>query len=552
MSAVNRSSGWNLLSLFEERLAAHAQKPLFSYLGRNGGVREVFSMQRLHDESAALAAVLQAHGLKGTVVALIYPPGSGFVTAFLASIMAGARPAPLCRARSRDWQSIALTLKHCGATALLLPSGVAESVPAEIRALPGLQILCTDALAGDAREWRRPELSASGTCFIQFTSGSTRTPRGVAISHDNILHNCALIARAFAIEEQDVGVSWLPFHHDMGLIGHVLVPLYCGVHNIVLSPRDFAARPAAWLEAIARSGGSISGAPDFAYALCAERIGQEQAAQLDLSRWRLAYCGSERVNASTMARFTQRFAASGFLPEAVTPCYGMAEATLFVSASRGLKMNAREDGRCDVSVGQLDERRDDPRIRIVSPEARQECAEGEVGEIWVHSRSVAQGYLQPTPAVDDGEISVFNATLERECGYLRTGDLGYVLEDNLYVTGRLKNLIKRRGRSFHAEDIEGEAMALLQGQGIARAVAFDLESQDGAALVLLLELDGSVAAAQVQARLPELQTRLWYTPGILVSRIRLLPERALPLTTSGKLQRARCRERFLAGEFAHV
>ncbi len=548
MSGVHRSSGWDLLSLFEDRLAANAQKPLFSYLGRNGDVREVYTMQRLHEESAALAALLQAHGLKGAAVALIYPPGSGFISAFLASIMAGARPAPLCRARSRDWQSIALTLKHCSAAALLLPSAVAESLPAEIRGLPGLQILCTDRLAGDARQWRRPDVSSADTCFIQFTSGSTRMPRGVAISHDNILHNCALIARAFGIEEQDVGVSWLPFHHDMGLIGHVLVPLYCGVHNIVLSPRDFAARPLAWLEAIARYGGSISGAPDFAYALCVERIGEEQASRLDLSRWRLAYCGSERVNASTMARFTQRFAVSGLCPEAVTPCYGLAEATLFVSACRGLKMHAREDGRCDVSVGQLDARRDDPRIRIVSPDLAAECVAGEVGEIWVHSRSVAHGYLLAADAQDN----VLNATLERESGYLRTGDLGYILEDHLYVTGRLKNLIKRRGRSFHAEDIEGEAMALLQGQGVARAVAFDVESEDGAALVLLLELDGSVAAAQVQARLPELQTRLWYTPGILVSRIRLLPERSLPLTSSGKLQRGRSRELLLAGEFAHV
>ncbi len=548
MSGIHRSSGWDLLSLFEERLATHASKPLFSYLGRNGDARELFSMQRLHQDSAALAAVLQAHGLKGSVVALIYPPGSGFVTAFLASIMAGARPAPLCRARSRDWQSIALTLKHCSAAALLLPSGVAQSLPTEIRELPGLRILCTDALVGEASQWRRPDLSSADTCFIQFTSGSTRVPRGVAISHDNILHSCALIARAFAIEEQDVGVSWLPFHHDMGLIGHVLVPLYCGVHNVVLSPRDFAARPLAWLEAIARYGGSISGAPDFAYALCVERIGQEQASRLDLSRWRVAYCGSERVNASTMARFTQRFAVSGLRPEAVTPCYGMAEATLFVSACRGLKMHAREDGRCDVSVGRLDARRDDPRIRIVGPETAAECDQGEVGEIWVQSQSVAQGYLLAADAEDE----VFNATLAHEGGYLRTGDLGYVLDDNLYVTGRLKNLIKRRGRSFHAEDIEGEAMALLQGQGIARAVAFDVESEDGGALVLLLELDGSVAAAQVQARLPELQTRLWYTPGILVSRIRLLPERSLPLTSSGKLQRGRSRERFLAGEFAHV
>jgi len=548
MNAVQSSSGWDLLSLFEEGLARNAQSPLFSYLGRNGEVRELFTVQRLYSEAAALAAVLQAHGLKGAVVALVYPPGSGFVTAFLAAIMAGARPAPLCRARSRDWQSIALTLRHCAASALLVPSATADSLPAEIRTLPGLQVLPTDTLQGDAAQWRRPAFAPSDTCFIQFTSGSTRTPRGVEISHDNILHNCALITRAFAIEAHDIGVSWLPLHHDMGLIGHVVVPLYTGVPNFFLSARDFAARPAAWLEAVARCHGTISGAPDFAYALCLERVSPEQAAQLDLSRWRVAYCGSERVNAGTMARFAQRFADSGFRQESLLPCYGMAEATLFVSAHRGLKMHSRDDGRCDVSVGELEPRRDDPCIRIVSTVDDEECATGEVGEIWVRSRSVARGYFQDG-AADEG---VFNASLAREGGFLRTGDLGYVQDDNLYVTGRLKNLIKRRGRSFHAEDIEGEAMALLHGHGVARCAAFDLETQDGAALILLLELDGSCAPAQVEARLPELQTRLWYTPGILVSRIRLVPERSLPVTTSGKLQRGRSRERFLAGEFAHV
>ncbi len=548
MSRSHRSSGWDLLSLFEERLEESAEMPLFSYLGRNMDVREQYSVQRLHSEAAALAAVLQAQGLKGSVAALVYPPGSGFVIAFLAVIMAGARPAPLCRARSRDWHSIALTLRQCGAAALLVPSAVADSLPAEILTLRALQVLRTDTLQGDAAQWRRPVLASTDTCFIQFTSGSTRSPRGVDISHDNILHNCALIARAFALEEKDVGVSWLPFHHDMGLIGHVLVPLYSGVHNYFLSARDFAARPASWLEAIARYRGSISGAPDFAYALCVERIAQEQAALLDLSCWRVAYCGSERVSASTMARFAQRFAVSGFMPDSLMPCYGMAEATLFISARRGLQIHERDDGRCDVSVGYLDVQRDDPCIRIVSPQEGAECAQREEGEIWVKSRSVARGYFQ-----DDAiDASVFNAWLEHDSGYLRTGDLGYVLDDNLYVTGRLKNVIKRRGRSFHAEDIEGEAMTLLHGQGVARCVAFDLETQGGPALVLLLGLDGQMEAERVHARLPELQTRLWYTPGILVSRMLLVPERALPVTTSGKLQRDRSRERFLAGEFSHV
>lgn len=546
MSAI----GWDLLSLFEEQVERQGDRPLFSFLSREGDVCEELSFRQLHQHAAALAARMQARGLKGALIALVYPHGSAFVTAFLAAVMAGACPVPLSRTRSRDWLTIERTLRHCSAGALLTTSAVQRNLPLSIHAMPGLQVINTDTCEGEGEgeRWRRPALGAEDTCFIQFTSGSTREPRGVVVSHENVLHNCSLIKRAFAIAEADIGVSWLPFHHDMGLIGHLLVPLYCGVHNYFLSARDFAATPMAWLGALSRYRGSISGGPDFAYELCVERIDEAQVAALDLTAWRVAYCGSERVRASSMARFARRFGASGFSARALFPCYGMAESTLFVCGRSGVQMESRADGQCDVSVGLTDNRQADPLVRIVSQETGHECAEKEEGEIWVRSRSVACGYYRES----DLSAEVFNARLGDETGFLRTGDLGYVSRDNLYFTGRIKNVIKRRGRSFHAEDIEGEVLALLQDQGVARSAAFDLETQDGAVLVLLLELDGTRGSDHVEARLPELQARLWDSPGILVSRIRLVRPYALPVTTSGKLQRGLCRERFLAGGFADV
>jgi acyl-CoA synthetase (AMP-forming)/AMP-acid ligase II len=249
-----------------------------------------------------------------------------------------------------------------------------------------------------------------------------------------------------------------------------------------------------------------------------------------------------------MARFARHFAPCRFSAMALFPCYGMAEATLFVSARPGIHMENRGEGHCDVSIGVTGGKHNDPAVRVVSPETGLECPEGEEGEIWVKSRSVACGYHRESAL----SAQVFNGRLGDETGFLRTGDLGYLSDQNLYFTGSLKNLIKRRGRSFHAEDIEGEARALLRDAGIARSAAFVLETQDGAVLVLLLELDGRQDAEKVAAHLPELQARLWDSPGILVARIKLVRPLALPLTTSGKLQRGVCRERFLAGGFAHV
>lgn len=542
------ASGWDLLSLFEERVAVQGDTPMFSFLGRDGEVSEELTPRQLHEHAAALAVCLQARGLKGALLALIFPHGSAFIVAFLAAVMAGAFPVPLARARSRDWLAIERTLRRCKAGALLTTGAVQRNLPASILDMSGLQVLSTDKLPDERDNWRRPALRPEDTCFVQFTSGSTREPRGVVVSHENILHNCSLIKRAFAIGDDDIGVSWLPFHHDMGLIGHLLVPLYCGVHNYFLSARNFAASPLSWLAAISRYRGSISGGPDFAFALCLERLQEAQTAELDLASWRIAYCGSERVRAASMARFARRFASCGLKASSLFPCYGMAEATLFVSGRAGLQMESRSDGRCDVSIGLTDLEQEDPAIRIVNLGSGRECTEREEGEIWVRSRSVARGYLH------ESEVSaqVFNGSLEGRTGYLRTGDLGYVSDANLYFTGRLKNVIKRRGRSFHAEDIESEALALLQEHGVARTAAFDLDTDDGAVLVLLLELNDTQLREEVEARLPELQARLWESPGILVSRIKLVRPLALPVTTSGKLQRGACRECFLAGGFAHV
>lgn len=542
------STGWDLLSLFEERVGKDPDKTLYSFLSRDGEVNENCSFECLYRDAAALAATLQARGLKGAVVALVYPQGSAFIVAFLAAVMAGACPVPLSRTRSRDWLVIERTLRRCMARALLTTTTVSRNLPASIPAIAGMQVLCSDQHDGDADAWRRPALRAEDPCFIQFTSGSTTEPRGVVISHENILHNCSLIARAFSLTEQDIGVSWLPFHHDMGLIGHILQPLYSAVHNYFLAARDFAAQPGAWLSAVSRYRGTISGGPDFSYALCVDRVPDIQLPALDLRAWRIAYCGSERIRASSMARFERRFATCGFRASSLFPCYGMAESTLFVAGRSGIHMESRADAHCDVSIGVQSTVHADPEIRIVSPQTCAECEEGEEGEIWVKSRSVAQGYHLES----DLSAQIFNARVGAESGFLRTGDLGYLSNRNLYFTGRLKNIIKRRGRSYHAEDIEGEALALLHDGGVARAAAFDLDIEEGAALVLLLELDGSQESSAIVSRLPELQARLWESPGILVSRIKLVRRHALPVTTSGKLQRGQCRQQYLSGGFAHV
>lgn len=538
----------DLLSLFDSRLHSQPDMPLYSFVDRDGVVRQSLTASALFERARDLAEVLQAYGLRRQPVVLLYPHGSEFIVAFFAALLAGAYPVPVARPRGRDWRVLMGIIRASRAGALLTLSATARHLPPELTVGDPLPIVHTDNL--DTRRtdrtarWQRHAPESRDIAFIQYTSGSTSTPKGVEITHSGILHNCELIAQAFACSSADIGVSWLPFHHDMGLIGHVITPLYCGIHNYFLAPSDFAARPVRWLQAISRYRGTISGAPDFAYEHCHSRVTEEELETLDLCSWRLAYCGAQRVSADTLRKFATRFERRGFVGQAMHPCYGLAEATLYVCGRQGLRTHRRQGRfrhteREDVSIGQLNGRVD---IRIVDTEAGREVAEGEIGEILVRSAALGNGYHRD--AVSTAATFDVGAT-----GFLRTGDLGYVHDGNLYFTGRCKTLIKRRGRSFHAEDIEAEVEALLCHKGVERSAAFELSPDAADSLVILLEADGSVAPGIIELSIPELQSRLCQSPGILATDIVVAPRHSLPLTSSGKLQRMRCRERYLAGEY---
>ncbi|MDO8271441.1 MAG: AMP-binding protein [Gammaproteobacteria bacterium] len=539
----------DLLSLFESRLHSQPDMPLYSFLDRDGAVSQSLTVSALFVQARDLAEVLQAYGLKHQPVVLLYPHGSEFIVAFFAALLAGAYPVPVARPRGRDWRVLMGIIRASRAGALLTLSATARHLPAELTVGDPLQIVHTDNLhtrrTDRMARWQRPVPESRDIAFIQYTSGSTSAPKGVEITHAAILHNCELIAQAFACSGADIGVSWLPFHHDMGLIGHVITPLYCGIHNYFLAPSDFAAKPVRWLQAISRYRGTISGAPDFAYEHCHSRVIEEELEALDLRSWRLAYCGAQRVSADTLRKFSARFGRRGFAEQAWHPCYGLAEATLYVCSRQGLHTH-RQQGRLrqtereDVSIGQLDGRVD---IRIVDTEAGGEVAEEEVGEILVRSAALGNGYHRDAVST----AATFDVSMT---GFLRTGDLGYIHEGDLYFTGRCKTLIKRRGRSFHAEDIEAEVEALLCDKGVQRSAAFELNPDAADSLVILLEADGSVDPRLIELSIPVLQSRLCQTPGILATDIVVAPRHSLPLTSSGKLQRMRCRERYLAGDYS--
>lgn len=548
----------DLLSLFESRLHSQPDMPLYSFLDRDGAVRQALTVSALFAQARDLAEVLQADGLRRQPVVLLYPHGSEFIVAFFAALLAGAYPVPMARPRGRDWRVLMGIIRASGAGALLTLSATARHLPAELTVGGPLQIVHTDTVhtrrTDRMARWQRPTPESRDIAFIQYTSGSTSAPKGVEITHAGILHNCALIAQAFACSGADIGVSWLPFHHDMGLIGHVITPLYCGIHNYFLAPSDFAAKPVRWLQAISRYRGTIGGAPDFAYEHCYSRVTEEELEALDLRSWRLAYCGAQRVSADTLRKFAARFERRGFAEQAWHPCYGLAEATLYVCSRQGLHTH-RQQGRLrqaereDVSIGQLDGRVD---IRIVDAEAGCEVAAGEVGEILVRSAALGNGYHKDavsTAATFDAGVAGSGMSGGSMTGFLRTGDLGYLHEGNLYFTGRCKTLIKRRGRSFHAEDIEAEVEALLGDKGVERSAAFELNPDAADSLVILLEADGSVDPRIIELSIPVLQSRLCQSPGILATDILVAPRHSLPLTSSGKLQRTRCRERYLAGDY---
>jgi acyl-CoA synthetase (AMP-forming)/AMP-acid ligase II/acyl carrier protein len=542
----------------------------------------------LDRRARAIAALLQSYGARGERVLLLYQPGLEFITAFFGCLYAGAIAVPAYPPRKKHQTSRIPAIVEDAQAAFVLTT---ENINAKIHSwftqtsdLSSLKILTTDTIIDEvAEDWQEPDVRSHDVAFLQYTSGSTATPKGVMVTHANLLHNLALIQEKFNHTSESRGVIWLPLYHDMGLIGGVLQPLFVGFPVFLMSPAAFLQRPIRWLQAISRYRATTSGGPNFAYELCVNCISCEQRETLDLSSWEVAFSGAEPVRHDILEHFAAAFAFCGFRQEAFYPCYGLAESTLFVSGGHKttppvirafqestLKYNnvletAKDDNDARVLVG-CGSPPPDKMIRIVDPESLSRCEPDQIGEIWVAGPDVAQGYWNRP----EETTRTFRAFLDDtgEGPFLRTGDLGFFRDGELFITGRLKDLIIIRGRNHYPDDIE---WGVTQSSPLIRphsCAAFSITIAGEEQLVVAAEINPrfkdrrksgkhsyrgperrriSDRSLNVETAIENIRHIIAEHHGLQVYAVVLLKAGTIPKTSSGKIQRRACKAAFLDG-----
>ena len=566
MRPIERPLPYSTLTELARYRAIHQPtRKAFTFL-RSETAAAHLTFAELDIRARRIAARLQQHFEPGDRVLLACATELEFITAFFgclyARVVAVLAPPPsgtteVARLKRIAGESGAVGL--CTGTVGFNVGHLGLSLPSLHRQLCCLTITA-DEKAPSPEAWVEPDIDPQSVAFVQYTSGSTGTSRGVMVSHANVLHNQRLMESALDSSGRTRAVSWLPPYHDMGLIGHVVQPLHLGITSVLLSNASFIVKPARWLQAITDHRATISGGPNFAYELCIRRITGDQMRTLDLGCWDVAFNGAEMVRAETLERFADKFAPCGFRREAFVSCYGMTEATLFVSASPTATFPAvcRLDGdalqqhrlrppggdthnvRSVVSCGHAPQQ----RVLIVNPETRTLCPTGRVGEIWIKGESVAPGYWNDAEATR----TTFHAQLagRNDGPYLRTGDLGFIRDGQLYLTGRLHDLVLIGGKHYYPGDIEDAVRAshpaLREGEAAAFSIDFTGESQ----LVVLHELQrrelrrlphADVETAARSAVLAEF--------GVSLQEMIFVPEGTLPKTSSGKIRRHALRDAYL-------
>ena len=557
-----------LVDLLRHRSLHQPAQLAFTFLQDGETESSSLTYQELDRSARAIATQLQSLGASGSLALLLYPPGLEFIAAFFGCLYAGTVAIPAYPPRrnqnmSRLQAIVASSQAAVALTTTSLLTNIREQL-AQNSELAALRWLATDNLASDqALGWQEPALSSDTLAFLQYTSGSTGTPKGVMVSHGNLLHNERMIERAFGHTEKTIVVGWLPLFHDMGLIGNVLQPLYLGRSCILMSPVDFLQKPFRWLQAISRYKATTSGGPNFAYDLCVRKITPEERATLDLSSWEVAFTGAEPIRAETLERFTAAFDPCGFRKEVFYPCYGMAETTLFVSGGlktdppviHHVKGTALEQNRVVIAASEQEDVRAivgcgqtwlDQKIIVVDPESLTQSLSDRVGEIWVSGSSVGQGYWR-RPEETQQTFQAYLADTG-EGPFLRTGDLGFLHNGELFVTGRLKDLVIIRGRNHYPQDIEltvdESHPALRSGYG----AAFSVEVEGEERLVVAQEVERSylrkLDADEVVGAVREAVSQ---QHELEVYAVLLIKTGSIPKTSSGKIQRYACKERLLAG-----
>jgi len=555
-----------MASLLRSQASALGAKPAYRYLADGCEETRTLTFEGIYLEARAVAARLQQRLDPGDRAVILANDSIEFIRAFMGCQLAGVIAVPAAPPFPGPGKRVA-TLRaivaDCSARAIVTTNS-ADSRDRIVAAAPELanpEWIAVDRIAVErAAEFREQPVRPDDVSFLQYTSGSTSTPKGVVVTHDALMHNEELIATSWVLGPDDVAVSWLPLFHDMGLIGTVFPALYAGFEAVLMPPLSFVQRPERWLRAITRYGATVCGAPDFGYALCVRRIPPHEREQLDVSSWRVAFSGAEPVRARTLDAFAEAFGPHGFDARSWFPCYGLAECTLMATAVEPragaprltLRSSALQEGRVapggeQTLVGCGIERLH-RRVEIVDPVTRRRSGRTHVGEIWLAGPDICAGYWKRPEESEH----VFGARLEDsgDGPFLRTGDLGFIHDDQLFITGRLKDILIVGGRNHYPQDIEATAGtahdAMLEHDCVAFALERDAREQVIVVAALQPEHDRVGVSLDDIAR--RVRAAVSAEHGISVDEVVLVDRRSIPKTSSGKLQRGACRAAFERGE----
>ncbi|WP_191055935.1 non-ribosomal peptide synthetase [Planktothrix sp. FACHB-1355] len=555
------------VALLDYRAGKTSDKGFYFYRDRTSF--DFLSFKALSVKSRAIAFEIRKYCEKGARALLFYPQGLEYITAFFGCLYAGVIAVPVYPPRNnRNFERLDSIIQNSGAELALTTGNLSNTVGQLINdgeKYKNLTLVETDCLNEEqGQNWANIKIDSADIAFLQYTSGSTGNPRGVIVKHENLFHNSSLMKTAFEYDTESHCVSWLPMYHDMGLIGSILQPIYGGYSCSIISPAAFLQTPVKWLQLVSDRKATISGSPNFGYELCVKKIVAEELKGLDLSSWKIAFNGSEPVSSETMRAFSEKFAVCGFDPKAFFPCYGLAETTLFVSGGKA------GEGTTDSRLGLSEEKNPDPAsgssvgagdfvssgkiydaeqsVIIFDPTAGKEAAENEIGEIWVRGKSVADGYWNNPEETE----KVFRARLPGKSeDHLATGDLGFKRDGMLYVTGRIKDLIIVRGVNHYPQDIEQTVVGLDPTFASNGCAAFSINEAREEYLVVVLEIRRPRKYELADLR-TAISRAIAFKHGIEPRKILFTKPNSIPKTTSGKIQRFRCRERFLDGSIEEI
>jgi len=545
------------VALLQRRAADCPDRVGYTFLIDGETIESSMTYGELHRHARAVAASIPPREDEPRRALLLYPPGLDYIVGLFGCLYAGAvavpvyppHPARLTRALPR----LRAVARDVQPTTVLTTTALIGLRAALADDLPTTGWIATDATpAALADQWRDPGVDGRSLAVIQYTSGSTGSPRGVMLDHRHLMENSAVIQDAAGHTPASVGVIWLPPYHDMGLVGGILQPLYAGFPVVLLSPLHFLQQPLRWLKAISHHRGTIGAGPNFAYELCVRKTTPAQREALDLRSWEVAFVGAEPIRADTLEDFARAFAPCGFRREALYPCYGLAEATLMVTGgdkhgvvSLPSVVEMPSPGASDaprlVACGRA---RGSHRIEIADPVTRVPLADGETGEIWVSGPSVARGYWRQPEAT----AAAFEAcTIMGEGPFLRTGDLGFLKDGNLFVNGRLKDVIVIRGRNHYPHDIERDIDRCHPCLEPGGSAVFGVPLEGHEALVVVQEVPGRCRDPHWPAVEEAMRQTVLRSHGIAVTAIIPVAPATIPKTTSGKIQRDACRQKYLEG-----